>query len=308
MATTPQPHLLASWVTAFGTFDAAHGWGVNLFSVVALAAIGALFLGSQRRLLLAGVVAGTVLCLADWVLVQDFGFFGGVGTDPNSMVPMALVFIAGYLAVTRLPAQAPAERAQCSAGRLPQLAGTSRRQPCLHLPFYCGLGCARRNPDRDRSDGPRSDPPPLGRPGPGSSRRWHSRGLRLRRTCGQPGGPVRTPRVARKPARQGGRAHVPRPCLHDRLPGHRGRVPASRRKPSGPRPAASTSSRSAPTPSSSPRSTCLRSTARKASKECRTGCSSRGPSPSSNTLGVCWVRSSSTSQGARWSTTASSHT
>jgi cytochrome oxidase Cu insertion factor (SCO1/SenC/PrrC family) len=109
MATTPQPHVLSSWVSAFGTFDAAHGWGVNLFSVLALAVIGTLFVTSRRRLLFAGVVAGTVLCLADWVLVQDFGFFGGVGTDPNSMVPMAFVFIAGYLAVTRLPAQAPKE-------------------------------------------------------------------------------------------------------------------------------------------------------------------------------------------------------
>ena len=44
------------------------------------------------------------LCVADWVLVQDLGVLGGVGTDPNSMVPMALVFVSGYLAVTRVPA------------------------------------------------------------------------------------------------------------------------------------------------------------------------------------------------------------
>ena len=44
MAATPQPHLLSSWVNAFGQFDAAHGWGVNLFAVVALAVIGALFI------------------------------------------------------------------------------------------------------------------------------------------------------------------------------------------------------------------------------------------------------------------------
>ena len=37
MAATPQPHLLSSWVAAFARFDAAHGWGVNLFVVVALA-------------------------------------------------------------------------------------------------------------------------------------------------------------------------------------------------------------------------------------------------------------------------------
>jgi len=31
-------------------------------------------------------------------------FFGGVGTDPNSMIPMSLVVVAGYLAMTRVPA------------------------------------------------------------------------------------------------------------------------------------------------------------------------------------------------------------
>jgi cytochrome oxidase Cu insertion factor (SCO1/SenC/PrrC family) len=43
---------------------------------------------------------GIVLCLADWVLVQDFGFLGGLGTDPNSMIPFILLFSAGYLALT----------------------------------------------------------------------------------------------------------------------------------------------------------------------------------------------------------------
>ena len=46
------------------------------------------------------------MCLADWVLVQDLGFFGGVGTDPNSMVPMVIVFVSGYLALVRVPALA----------------------------------------------------------------------------------------------------------------------------------------------------------------------------------------------------------
>jgi cytochrome oxidase Cu insertion factor (SCO1/SenC/PrrC family) len=50
-----------------------------------------------------GAIAGGLTCLATWVLVQDFGFFGGVGTDPNSMIPIPVVFVAGYLAVVRLP-------------------------------------------------------------------------------------------------------------------------------------------------------------------------------------------------------------
>ncbi len=107
MAQTPQPSLLSGWVTAFGRFDAAHGWAVNLFLVLALAGIGASFLTAQARWARVGVVAGIVLCAATWVLVQDLGFFGGLGTDPNSMVPIALLFVAGYLALTRAPAVAP---------------------------------------------------------------------------------------------------------------------------------------------------------------------------------------------------------
>ncbi|HMK97794.1 MAG TPA: SCO family protein [Acidimicrobiales bacterium] len=103
MAQTAQPSILSGWVDAFGRFDAAHGWAVNLFVVIALAAIGSAFVTARPRLVRTAVVAGVVVCLADWVLVEDFGFFGGIGTDPNSMVPMALVFVAGYLALTRGP-------------------------------------------------------------------------------------------------------------------------------------------------------------------------------------------------------------
>jgi cytochrome oxidase Cu insertion factor (SCO1/SenC/PrrC family) len=68
-----------------------------------------------------GIVGVAALCLADWVLVQDFGFFGGLGTDPNSMIPMALLAIAGYLALSRAPVTAgtPArELAETPAGEL----------------------------------------------------------------------------------------------------------------------------------------------------------------------------------------------
>jgi cytochrome oxidase Cu insertion factor (SCO1/SenC/PrrC family) len=103
MAGTPQPNVLSSWVAAFGRFDAAHGWAVNLFTVVLLAAIGTAFLSARPRPTGVAVVAGVVASLVVWVFVQDLGFMGGVGTDPNSMVPMALVFVSGYLALTRLP-------------------------------------------------------------------------------------------------------------------------------------------------------------------------------------------------------------
>jgi cytochrome oxidase Cu insertion factor (SCO1/SenC/PrrC family) len=104
MSQTSQPRALSALVSAFGSFDTAHGFAVNLFVVIALAAIGAALLTGRPRLVRAAVLAAAVVCLADWVLVQDFGFFGGLGTDPNSMIPTILLLAAGYLALTRLPA------------------------------------------------------------------------------------------------------------------------------------------------------------------------------------------------------------
>jgi cytochrome oxidase Cu insertion factor (SCO1/SenC/PrrC family) len=119
MAQTPQPHFLASWLWSFQAFDSAHGWAVNLFVAVALVGIGTAFLTGRSRVVRWGALAGVVLCLADWVLVQDLGFLGGVGTDPNSMVPMALVFVAGYVAITRLPTatEAALEPSAATAGK-----------------------------------------------------------------------------------------------------------------------------------------------------------------------------------------------
>jgi hypothetical protein len=113
MAETSQPGFLSGWVAAFAGFDQAHGFAVNLFAVAALAAVGAAFLSGRRRLIFPGLIAFTVLCLADWVLIQDLGFFGGVGTDPNSMIPFIVLAAAGYLALTRptAPARQPADPA-----------------------------------------------------------------------------------------------------------------------------------------------------------------------------------------------------
>ena len=108
MAQTPQPHAFSSWLSSFASFDAAHGWGVNLFVVLALLAIGGLLVSGRRRLVFTGLVALGILCLADWMLVEDLGFLGGTGTDPNSMLPMLLLFTGGYAASFRVPEPAGA--------------------------------------------------------------------------------------------------------------------------------------------------------------------------------------------------------
>ena len=115
MVSTPQPHILKNIVSGAASFAGAHGWGVNLFSVISLAAIGALFLTGRPPLVRYGLWYGVFFCLADWVLVEDLGFFGGLGTDPNSMIPVILLFTSGYLALV--------------PGAVPQLAQPERVIP-----------------------------------------------------------------------------------------------------------------------------------------------------------------------------------
>jgi cytochrome oxidase Cu insertion factor (SCO1/SenC/PrrC family) len=106
MATTPQPHFLSSLLAGFGSFAASNGFAVNLVVVIVLAVMGGIFLTGNPRLVRYAVWFGVVFCLADWVLVEDLGFLGGLGTDPNSMVPLILLFSAGYLALTPEPQEA----------------------------------------------------------------------------------------------------------------------------------------------------------------------------------------------------------
>ena len=113
MAATPQPRAFADLASGTASFIRAHGFAVNLAAVIALALLGAALTaaalpggwpGRRRgRLARAGVVALAVLCLANWILVQDFGFFGGLGTDPNSMIPVVLLATAAYLALVSVP-------------------------------------------------------------------------------------------------------------------------------------------------------------------------------------------------------------
>ena len=67
-----------------------------------------------------------VFCLADWVLIEDLGFLGGLGTDPNSMIPVALLAVGGYLALAPAPQEAAAA-VDGSAGRARDCSCTTAR-------------------------------------------------------------------------------------------------------------------------------------------------------------------------------------
>jgi cytochrome oxidase Cu insertion factor (SCO1/SenC/PrrC family) len=124
MSGTPQPAPLARLVTNFGSVAKSHGFAINLVTVVVLLVSALAFLAAaiggpklvaaaswRRRVFLGTVIGFSVVCLAAWVLIQDIGFFGGLGTDPNSMLPMILLAVAAYLALTRGPAPDPATAA-----------------------------------------------------------------------------------------------------------------------------------------------------------------------------------------------------
>jgi len=144
MATTPQPKALSGLVSGFGSLVRAHGFAVNLFAVAALAVLGIAFAvaalprvsRSRPWLLRAAVIALVALCLADWVLVQDFGFFGGLGTDPNSMIPIALLAIAAYLCLAPVPGTAEAPAA--AAGPRPDW--RSRIRPAALSGWFAATG------------------------------------------------------------------------------------------------------------------------------------------------------------------------
>jgi cytochrome oxidase Cu insertion factor (SCO1/SenC/PrrC family) len=111
MAETPQPHAFVQVLGHFGSFVAGHAVLTNALVVGALGGIGFALLSGRHRAARAAVGAALVLCLADWVLVQDFGVLGGLGTDPNSAIPTLLVMLSSYLALVP-PAAAPAAVAE----------------------------------------------------------------------------------------------------------------------------------------------------------------------------------------------------
>jgi cytochrome oxidase Cu insertion factor (SCO1/SenC/PrrC family) len=107
MASTQQPHFLARLVTDFAVFVAAHGFAVNLVAVVVLAAGGAALLTGRAAIARPAVVILIAFFLADWVLVEDLGFLGGLGTDPNNMVPLCLLLASALVALTHAAGYRP---------------------------------------------------------------------------------------------------------------------------------------------------------------------------------------------------------
>jgi cytochrome oxidase Cu insertion factor (SCO1/SenC/PrrC family) len=153
MASTSQPAALAHLVSDFGSFAAAHGLAVNLVVVLVLAVTGlaliALAVAGPGRIPAAGpgqwLVRGpfallVVFCLAVCVLVQDFGFFGGLGTDPNSMIPVILLASAAYLALVKAPSPEPVPSVEPAPAAATALAWREQVRPAALSRSFAAAG------------------------------------------------------------------------------------------------------------------------------------------------------------------------
>jgi cytochrome oxidase Cu insertion factor (SCO1/SenC/PrrC family) len=112
MVKTPQPHWLAYVVGKFGVAAGTLGGGFNVIVLLWLlvTAAGLWFAADQRwRWPVWSLIAGSLIF---WVTAQDAAIFGGLATDLNSLIPLAvLAYCASpaLLDAAPLPRRLPAE-------------------------------------------------------------------------------------------------------------------------------------------------------------------------------------------------------
>jgi cytochrome oxidase Cu insertion factor (SCO1/SenC/PrrC family) len=91
MTATPQPHVLAWTVRHFGDIAGTIGGGLNVIVIIWLGACAVgLWLAYDRGLRwpTRTLVIG---CVFFWVVAEDVPFWGGLATDVNSLIPLAVL-------------------------------------------------------------------------------------------------------------------------------------------------------------------------------------------------------------------------
>jgi cytochrome oxidase Cu insertion factor (SCO1/SenC/PrrC family) len=98
-----QPTVFLAPITVASHLAQSQPVAINAAIVIILVTVGIGLLVSSASTF---VVAGITMCLATWWLAQDFGVFGGLATDPNTALPLALVLAAGWPSWQERPARA----------------------------------------------------------------------------------------------------------------------------------------------------------------------------------------------------------
>ncbi|PWI57398.1 redoxin domain-containing protein [Sulfoacidibacillus thermotolerans] len=99
MAEMPQPSFLASLLYGVAHILNAYPVFFNATFVIWMATLGFLWLWQARLRIV--VPLTLVWVLLTWVIGQDFGVLGGLGTDPNSSPVVALLVVAGAARVEK---------------------------------------------------------------------------------------------------------------------------------------------------------------------------------------------------------------
>ncbi|MCW2523896.1 MAG: hypothetical protein JWO63_2231 [Frankiales bacterium] len=110
-----QPSVLSRPIRSVGRLAAEHPTGFNAVLVALLLTVGVgLWVGRASVF----VPLGVALCLLTWWLGQDFGVLGGLATDPNTGLPLALLLLCG--APVNVAAGSP-QASDRTVGRVPRL-------------------------------------------------------------------------------------------------------------------------------------------------------------------------------------------
>jgi len=88
-----QPTVFLAPITVASHLAQSQPVAINAAIVIILVTVGIGLLVSSASTF---VVAGITMCLATWWLAQDFGVFGGLATDPNTALPLAVVLASGW--------------------------------------------------------------------------------------------------------------------------------------------------------------------------------------------------------------------
>ena len=99
MGSVSQPAFASSIQHWFATFTTNTSWLYNGVVVVVLAFTAVCYFTNNVRVMKPAAIAYVALALVNWVLVQDFAVFGGMGTDLNSMIPSSLIVLAVFVLV-----------------------------------------------------------------------------------------------------------------------------------------------------------------------------------------------------------------
>ncbi len=100
MGSVTQPAFASSIQHWFFTFTLTWSWLYNALIVITLATVALCFFSNKAKYMKWATTGYVVVAIVNWVLVQDFAIFGGMGTDLNSMIPSVLFVVAVYLLVS----------------------------------------------------------------------------------------------------------------------------------------------------------------------------------------------------------------